>query len=92
MSERGPVELLERMSERGPAEVLELMSERGSAEVLELLSERRLAQAPAVMLGLRPHPRFRPLSRHSSRCHLPGHRLLRLDRMRPGRERLQTKS
>jgi hypothetical protein len=64
------------------------MSKRGSAEVLELLSERRPAQAPAVMLGLRPHPRFRPLSRHSSRCHPPGHRSLRLDRTGPRRERL----
>ena len=55
--------------------VLELLSDRGPAEVLEPMSERKPAQAPAVMLGLRPPPRFRRLSRrHLYRRPLPGQR------------------
>ena len=59
------------MSERGPGQVLEPMSERKPAQAMELMSERGLAQAVAVLLGLQPHPRFRRLSRHLNRGHLP---------------------
>jgi len=88
MSERGPTEVLGLMSEPAPVEVLGLMSERGP----DLWPEPGPAEVLEPMLGIRPIPQFRRLSRHSSRRHLPGQRPLCLDRTRPGRARPQTKS
>ena len=79
-----PWQALELMLERRAGQVLELMSKREPGLALGRMSDRGPMQALAVLLALG----FRRLYR----CHLPAQCPLRLDRTRPGRARLHTKS
>ena len=84
--------MLEPLSARGlepmSARALALMSARARAEALAPMSAREQVKVLELMSAIWPNPRFRHLSRH----HLPEQCPLRLDRMRPGPVRPQTKS